>query len=545
MKKVKNLVREILTHDSLLLLIIFLIGLTLRTINLKDTFIFGYDQTRDAQRIFDIIYNRDIKLVGPESDIPGIFHGPLFYYLIAPIYFLRNFDANYVALFLVLLNLTGIFIVYQIGKTLFNNKVGLIAGLLWSFSYEQASYARFISNPSPMALSTALFFLGLALFLFKKKQIGLIISMVGYAVSVHLNFFLVYLGIFYPIFYFVFKPKLKLRTVSLSVLACLFVLSPFIVAEIKWQFTGIKSLLTFMGHQTEMISVSQSLIKYIDKLVLSIYFSIFSLNSFFTLIISAGVLAYVWKKHAQKEQLIFLFIWFFSTLPLFAFQSGVHNSPWINGSLTGAVVLLFALSIYYVSMNHSVWYGMLAVLIIFMSNLSLFIKDNFTNIRLFAIQKIILKDLKDVVDYAYANSPNEPFSICAITNPLFVNTTWSYAFYAYGKNNYGRLPYWSGQPQYLNKNILPYDTNHVRNRYLIIEPKGGIPEHALMTTIFLEDQVSSLQEEKKIGEFIIQKRRMEKDKSKLNNTQKLTISDYKNLNRIIRTDPRYSCFVNY
>ncbi|MGH7246299.1 MAG: hypothetical protein ACREGI_05215, partial [Candidatus Levyibacteriota bacterium] len=72
--------------ELIFLFAIFLFGFLLRIYNLHDNIIFGYDQARDAQRIFGIITLQNFKLVGPETDIPGVFNGPLFYYLLAPVY---------------------------------------------------------------------------------------------------------------------------------------------------------------------------------------------------------------------------------------------------------------------------------------------------------------------------------------------------------------------------------------------------------------------------------------------------------------------------
>lgn len=65
------------------LLIIFLLGLTLRIYRLDEGLIFGYDQARDAYRATEIITKKNLKLLGPETDIPGVHHGVGYYYLLA------------------------------------------------------------------------------------------------------------------------------------------------------------------------------------------------------------------------------------------------------------------------------------------------------------------------------------------------------------------------------------------------------------------------------------------------------------------------------
>ena len=541
-------INKILKNDLLVLAIIFCIGLALRLYNLTDNFIFGYDQARDAQRIYDLLYLKDIKLVGPETDIPGIFHGALYYYLIAPVYYIFKFDPNYVAVFLSIINLFGIFIVYYAGKILFNKNVGLIAALFFAFSYEQASYSRFISNPSPMSVSTGLFFLGLALFIFKKKDLGLLLSSIGFAVSVHLNFFMNYLIIFYPVLFYMYRPKLTKKGVTVSLLAAFLILSPFLLAEIRFGFSGIKSFVTYVGHQTEQISIMESTARYIDKTVQVVYNSFFSFNflfAFFAFIFSVII---CWKQEKQKDQLIFVLIWIFSTAPLFAFRSGVHNTPWLSSALIGGFTLLFSLTLLHVSKIHSKWIIAAGVFLVLFSNLNLFKKDSYENVKIFEIQRILYKDVKNVADFTYESSGKEPFSICSVSNPLFINTTWSFIYSFYGKNKYGYMPFWSGQQQYLNRNLLSYDRDHVEKRYLILEPQGGIPDFSQKATIYMEDTVSVLEGEREIGKFKVQKRRLAKtpaDKLLLKDTQDLPPDIKANIEKTTIVDPRYTCYNSY
>jgi hypothetical protein len=79
-------------------------------------------------------------------------------------------------------------------------------------------------------------------------------------------------------------------------------------------------------------------------------------------------------------------------------------------------------------------------------------------------------------------------------------------------------------------------------RFLILEPSNQVPKEAYMTTIFYEDQISELLEEKKFGETIVQKRRKatvapgtDRDTQHLTDKQKADITD------ILKTDHRYRC----
>ncbi|MFH0773095.1 MAG: hypothetical protein V1922_02175 [bacterium] len=532
---------------------IIALGLFFRVLNLKDNTIVAYDQARDAQRVMEIM-QKNFKIVGPETDIPGVFNGPLFYYILTPIYALTAFNINYAALVFVFINLSGILLVYLSSQVLFNNKkISLLSAFLWAISYEQMNFARFISNASPMSICTIVFFLGLAYAIFKKKEVGLAISVIGLAAAIHFNFYLVYLFIFYPILFIFFKyrPSLKMTVACLSLLGLL--LSPFVIAEIRWQFMAIKSLLGYISHQstnyTSQYELFASILnngkRYYDRISEAISYSLFSYGKFVGFIILFLFLEIIWKNRKrteEKNRYFFLCIWFFSTLPLFLFKSGVLNAQVINSSIFAPLAIIFAGGIYYLSISNAPKSVKIVILLLIIcSNVFQMGADNFQNIKLFALQPLTLSIEKKMIDYSYESSKKKHFSICGVTNPLFVNTLWSFLYSTYGKNKYGYVPSWSGQKQISNSSYLPYDIERAQLRYLIIEPLGGIPENAKEATIYLEDKVSRLLEEKSFGDLTIQKRIIPADKSLLIDTQNLSPEKKLYIENITHIEARYYC----
>lgn len=548
----KNIYISIIEKKTLFVLCcIVALGLFLRVFNLKDNTIVAYDQARDAQRVMEIL-NMKLKIVGPETDIPGVFNGPLFYYILTPIYAITHFNMNYAALFFVLINTSGIVLIYLSSLILFKDKkIALISALLWAVSFEQMNFARFISNASPMSISTILFFLGIAIALFRKKDIGLIISIVGLAAAIHFNFYLVYLFIFYPVFFIVFKYKPSAKLTIASLLLLVLLLSPFVVAEIKWQFMATKSLINYAvrqssGYSTEFFtSIISNGERYFDRITEAIGYSLFSYGKLIGFLILCLFLELIWKNRKSKDEkktFLFLCIWFFSTLPLFLFKSGVLNAQVINSSIFAPLTVIFGSGIYYLyksSAPKSI--KILIIVLILISNMSQMAADNFQSIKLFATQPLTLVNEKKVIDYSYNSAKREKFTICAVTNPLFINTLWSFLYSTYGTDKYGYVPYWSGQKQVQNKSYLPYG-NKTKLRYLIIEPLGGIPDVAKETTQYLEDKVSYLVEEKKFGDIIIQKRIIPSDKTNLFDSQNLSPERKRDMEGISRIEPRYNCF---
>lgn len=518
----------------------------IRSINYYDNFLFPHDQARDAQRIWSIINEKDIKLVGPETDLQGVFNGPFFYYLLVPIYGFSNFDPNPAVLFFILLNSSIVFLIYYTTNILFSNKLAsLLAALFWALSFEQTNYSRFISNATLMAPASIIFFLGLALYFIKKKWYGIYLSIFGFAMAVQVNFYLIYLGIYYIIFFFIYRNKFSFTTFLKSLILALILLSSFIISELKWGFNGTQSLFSFLlSHQTNS-SVTDSFTRYIERVSQSFYYSFSPFNNFFSFILLVSCLIITYSSVKKRKEIIFLYIWIFSTLPLFAFNIQVINTLAINQTILPSLTILLGLTLSTIILSK--YYKIIGIALtcfMFATIINYYIQHegNFTS--LISDQPLIYADEKNLIDYVYNDSKNEKFSICALSNPLFINTIWSHLFNTYGKNTYKRLPYWAGQKQSINENNLPYDELHVPLRYLIFEPSFALIKYSKEATIYLEDHKSDLKEQKSFGNLLVQKRILRK-KDLFIDSQKLNKNDLEGVYNLVHIEPRFSCFTEY
>jgi len=536
-------------HALLIVFLLFVVAFLLRSANLWNNILFTFDQGRDAQRIADIVNLHNFKLVGPETDIPGVFNGPLFYYLLAPVYALANFNPNFVALFILFINNFSIFILYYFSQILFKNKtIGVVAALLLAISYEQANYARHISNASLMEISTLIFFLGLALYFIRDKRLGLPLSVIGFSIGVQFNFYLIYLVIFYPLCFMLYRKKsIDIKNILFCLGLLIVFFSPFLIAELKWNFMITRSLLHFATGQSTLLTVTGGFSKYLQSFAGPIYNSIFSFNIFIGFLITLALIIYSYFLVKDKKILTFFYLCLFSTLPLFGFGTGVLQGEVVNSPLLPFYTLLYAIGIagFFRSRDYKL-FGVVILAVVILSNTVLFVRNNFVDVTVFDPQDpLLLKNEQSVIDYTYQASHGKPFSICAVTNPLFINALWSYLYNWYGLNKYGYLPFWSGQPQFFTKNLLPYDLNHVKDRYLIIEPTGGLPQKALSATVYLEDNTSKLDEVKQFGSITVEKRTLQADPHIFLDTQKLTKAEIASLKTLINGEPRYTCYTTY
>lgn len=156
MKKIKDFFAN---WTAYLLLAFILIGaFYLRVYRIDDLLGFYYDQGRDALVIWNLWHQGKFFLIGPITGLSGIFLGPFYYYLIAPIYLIGGGNPIYVSVFLAFLTVVAVFLIFIMGKEMHSKTAALVAALISAFAYHIINVSRWLSNPNPMLL-LSLFFL--------------------------------------------------------------------------------------------------------------------------------------------------------------------------------------------------------------------------------------------------------------------------------------------------------------------------------------------------------------------------------------------------
>lgn len=534
-----------------MLFLIICVAFLIRTINLKDNILFAYDQARDAQRVYNMVYKGDIKIVGPETDIPGVFHGPLLYYMLVPIYFFSNFNPNIAVFFFILINVATIILIYWGAKIIFkSNSVALVASLLWALSYEQGFFSRYISNTSPMSFTTSLFFIGLALFFLKDKQWGFPLSALGIALSIHSNFYSIYLFLFYPLFFAIFRKRPQLVTIFKTLVILIILLAPWIITEFRWNFIGTRSLMSYFIHQGTSSSSPISFLvsmftQYYSRVSQGIYLSFFPHRQLGFVIVIVLLLYLLIKKRSTGT--LFLLLWALNTVPLFAFKSGVHSVEIINSSIFVPLTILVAFGIKElnkIQMGKLPIVSIFSILLVGGYGVFSYYVNNFIPYSTYTGSHSLLKNEKQVVDYTYQKSGKKEFGICSISEPLFINSIWSFMYFTYGKQKYGYLPAWTGQKQILNANLIPDAHKKYKDKFIIEEPLTGIPDFAPEATYFIENTQNVLEEKKIFGTFKVQHRIFTKENSgSIENIY--TPKQIENIKSIIHIEPRFSCDLTY
>lgn len=465
---------------------------------------FHYDMARDAFEARQIWKDHNLKILGPPTSTPGLYHGVLYYYLIAPFYMLGNGDPRVVAVFFSLLNSVVLIPLMLLAKDIFKNKrLAVFSGLLFVISFEATQYAVWLSNPAPAALTVALFFLFLHVWQ-KGKTYGLYLAVLSAALSTQFQFFLIYFFFLIPLFGIIFKIKTRPKVVGISFLVAILGLVNFFLAAAKFKtfaniFSGFLNIGT-AGQIDFRVQFSELFLNYINR-----FTELFIFNFFPTNVFLGGILAILILYFIRKERLLLFFL--FSNLFIFIF--GGHTNTYANIGLVLPAILAV---VYFLrkSWKFNKLLVYIIVFLIFISNIYAIFKYNPEGQLILVIPNDMnLRQELSLIDKTYELAQNQPFSINTLTLPLWTNTTWAYLYSWYGKNKYGFTPSFIGHNQVglLGSESLKLEKKPLNKTFFIIEPHVGIPEDRFVLEIGSENSRSELIKEYLYGQLKLQFRK--------------------------------------
>jgi hypothetical protein len=512
---------KIFSRNEWLLLLGACIGaLFLGVYPLLSQYTFGYDQARDAFEAYNIWHNHDIKIIGPSTDFVGVFHGVLWFYLLAILYGIGNGNPDIVSLvYFILLFLTVPLVGWVAYLILKDKSVSLIAMVLYSFSPLFQAFSRWFSNP---VLSLFVMpFLLVMLWKFINTQHKKYAFWIGfcYGLVIQSNFGYALLLLLIPLYWFVFRIRLSLSHILFFLFGSIITLSTFIIAEIKFQGRATISVINFfLAPHTSSKSFSGLVTALLDKMAELLYLTVFPFPKLVILFLTVITIFFIRNKIKEKEikGVLFLLLWLINILLYRIFNTGLTTSAFVFAPSIIVVCILFSYLLNRIT-NNKIILSLAVISIVIMQVLTIqsWIKINKT--ALSVQQGLSYKDEKKVIDYTYMQSNGKQFTINTVTNPLFINVLWAYIYKFYGNKEYGYLPFWDGKNQtgYLGNDVFKTKVYDTEFRYLIIEPDAGIPQIYITKEIYTEDTFSDIIAEQKFGNFVVQKRKYHPNKPRI------------------------------
>ncbi len=440
------------------LLIILAGGAILRWINLFASMSFFYDQARDALVVKGISSGHFV-LVGPPADTSGLFMGPLWYYFLTPLYFVSGGHPALVLWLISLFDLATIFLVYQLGRTLFNQKAAIIAAVIWAFGALPVAYARTLSNPSTTAFwSTLLFW---ALIKISRGRVNYLpLVAIFLAILFQFNPATAYLLTPYVLFsLFILRNHLKPRKqILVSLLIFVLFLVPQVIFEIRNHFPSVVHLkvLVFSSQSGGFLrGLYLRWENWRDELSNYTFYRYLELSLVALLL---GVAVFIKAKSTYKMLLTSWLVLPLLTYFFLYFRSEAHPH-YLLGWIPVAVLLLA----YFVSwLQRWLWPAAVGVMLILFFTAfpglrqEIFLKQHIAQPA--DPNPIGLADQIHVVDFIYMRANSLPFGYHNYgIVPYWEDKEWQYLFSWYGQKKYGYLPSRrAGNPLFLIYEPDPY-----------------------------------------------------------------------------------------
>lgn len=489
------------------LFLVFITSLVIRFLFFPDNVYFAFDQARDSFFAQDILKG-DLRIVGPPSAASGkLFAGPLSLYLYSLVYLIFGKSPEILSAFFRIYNSLGVFLVFFIASKLFGKKVGILSGLFYAVSYEQSQYSLFMSHQPLAVIPVLLFYLGLTLLIFKGKEKGLVLSLLGLGLAIQFHYvYLLLIPIFFLSLIVLGKnlPKFKVKTLFVAIGVFFLTIGSYLVSEIKF---AQKSAETFasIGENTKLHfdTVIATLNRFFHDSFLANYQYIYIIWAIIFFVLTTYLL-----KKGYKNKFIFLFLWLIGGLIPYLVSGTV--SYYYSA---GATVSLLIVASFIISKTFKK-FPLISVLLfagILANNLFLIVSQNRQgpNKDMIIQPGMLIKDEKSALDYIYKEAKGKPFAVNALTIPLSINTTWSYLFEWYGSQKYGYLPIWSVKSTQGFLGNLQFETKRSelpKAQFVIIEPTVGIKQIDIDNFFNTENIFSKVVEEKSFGTIVVQKR---------------------------------------
>jgi len=429
---------------------VVVLAFVLRILWLPGNLFFGFEQGRDFLKLAEIT-SGNLALIGPGTDIPGIFHGALSYYVPLPFFLLFGGDPLWTQISFIAINCAAIVFLYKAVKDLFNSRVALVSSLFYAISYSAIIYSRWLSNPTlvPALTILILYFLVRA----KKNNWSLVPMVLSWAVIFHLEI-VAAITLVVPILAFLIfeKIRLNIKVVAICLFSVLLVLSSYVVFDLKNDHILLNGLKNYISAPKSGTSDFRgSMDQFSNELTDNIYPESRNVS----LVIFWGMVVWVLAEvRKQKRNLLILLFLLISPVAYFVYGMRPQRHFYIFVPIF--LSILFALFFDHLT---RVRLGVMAVaLLIFVTvfNLKTYYQrvPNSVGNFIHHAQRMYLSDEKALIDYVYHDADGKMFSYDYYSIPYWKKESWQYLFSWYGRSKYGYLP----------------EENRTDTFYVLIEP---------------------------------------------------------------------------
>lgn len=414
--------------------------------------IFGFDQGREWLAAKDILINHKFTLIGTElgagsAGLNGIFHGPIYYYMLTVPFAIGNGHPAAGTWFMVFFGILTVFAGYLLGRKVFNSDFfGFLTGLFIVVSPMIIPQSRFLWSPHIVSL----FLLVHLFYVFKIKEDkarNIFLSAFFSAFLYNFEFAIAIPLITSLIAYSLLIFKTTFRNYIYLFLGFFVGFSPMILFELRHGFMGLKGLLGYLFLKKEN---SSSLFFYVQD-HLNSFVSNFS-DSFpeggfippalgLTAFLIIGIFLVI-KEYEQKRKFFFIYI---LSLPFITFLilSFLRNTVWSYylTHLTFVYILLFVYLLFFLYKKKFI-----RVFLVLIFYFGIIVYSGLQTGIEFSIKDFYdpgggakLNGKIKTIDYIYKDANGKKFGLFVFSPPVYTYP-YDYILEWYGKEKFGYIP---------------------------------------------------------------------------------------------------------
>lgn len=403
------------------------LAFALRSYHLSTDLLFHRDQGVHSLAIWRIWHEKKLSLLGHPSDVDGLIHAPVYYWLMLPAYALSGGDPVAASLFQIALEVLSLPLLYLALKKLFSSQTAWLTLIIYTVSYGGISLSRWLVNVTPILPLTNLL-LFLLVFYPKPFSTSLVVGIIT-QLNAAVGIFLL------PLIFWHYRSRLDLKTTGLILIGFITPALPLIIFELRHNFVITQAILNFTGQSGQGLGLS------IKVLLTNLGVLFTELNKFFSYpfiwFSSLFFILGLYQTRKLKDNKLILVFLLIPFLGLSLFQRGATGF-----FLVSLLPLTLAVSVYGLqTLTPFLKYSFLIlILLINLSQLHNIYRPNNALIPIGNANIITLQDRKNIIDFIYQKAGGQDFAVWFYTIPYFQEEVWDYLFNWYAQPKYGYLP---------------------------------------------------------------------------------------------------------
>ena len=358
-----NYIKQIGLKYIFALILIMLLGFFLRSIIfLHGNFYLLSDQGRDLLLAREIVINHKITLIGGRTGFGGLFHGPLWWYMVSVFFFISKGNPFFSLVPLwIIISILIIPSSFLLGNVIDSKKLGILLAFLVGVSVVFVSSIATASNSQVMPLIFIFYLISLMKYLNGNKKFLYLLSFtigIGMHFESAFAFFLIPSSIFTLI---IWKKIPNLKSILISILIFLFCVSNFILFDLRHQFLMLNSMINlFFKKGSSHIGIFQIIIDRIHWFyysIITIPFSTDKLVEFLSVMLFALFIFLFIKRRKEKrslenlERVFLILLSFFGIIFLSYLIVPIKLASHYIYSLGILNLLIFTIALFYVFKN--------------------------------------------------------------------------------------------------------------------------------------------------------------------------------------------------